>query len=1191
MDPDVPQHAPLTNLNARAEADAAALVLEEFEDAMERSSLQSNFLPDLSALSPTDAATVAIKAFAASPDPESQVVPAPLAPALAALATRSAGKYNGMLIELRKNAGRPDIALVLARFLWAQAPEREKALVAYGWTLVSVLQGTLRGKGVFAVTAKSPEHLSRVSRLAAETVALFLGEAASPAFGVVRETDVPAPASRQGAPSLADLASNEPSLVRFAASTLGTAQFPDAALTLLRALYDVGHRDSEWVTAYGWTIERAIRAHGKEPAQLVADADSTYVPALLEDVVRRLLPVSEGMHPLTVTDLVPPHSKDTLARLSKVIVGAPDQVRWTARLLRSAKRYGEGLELVRMLYRTDDTSDETAMEYGWSLMEAIRARDEEANRTKDTAASTALEEARRLTEEAAKLRLPLSEEGQKLGDYLRHYMVKHLDTEKHLADAYRELRARHTKSPDDLETLVQYGWTLHDCIDQSVNRLRDRRLVKLFRDELAALRFPETVPLTDTVTEQRARAFEKQFANLRTCQPRDLALADEFLKGLGEIRVVSREGNHAAAIAMAKRLLELNPTSLETKALLAREFAAVGDHQTAIQWWRECLEADPGSETHQKGLTWAIVDGIKAQADQPDPIRKPIIGTLISLTQTLPVAIRAAVASECHKIGALAWAFSLWARVLEEEPANVPYQTSLAWDIVRRLKELAAKDCGLPDRYEKIAKLVELFDRAPSIERPSVLYSMLLRRATDACNAGLVATGQSTQREIGMRYLNFVRAWGLRHLQDADFLPFEPAPGKSFPSLCEKVLSALYAATKVTEAADCAGWVADFMRPQMDRYPKQEWFPYYYGKLLVWAKRHADAREYLNQTARRKSSEFWVWSALADAYPDDRGQRVACLCRALQCAVKDEGYLVNLHEQLGDELRSTGQDSAARFEYDRSEAIRQSHNWRIRPRDPEFTAWHAATEPTTNNDLLYRELGARAETATLSALPRLPGNLEVRFHDPRKDRDVAVVGWLQSGAYKTTVVPLMRYPLLEDLARGAPLWVRVEHMQDREMICQLEPRAKGTPWDTYPMKGGVVVDVDLGMGISKAAIGYEQYCTIDHANHPEARSWRSGTLLQVGLPREQSVRGFPSVLVAIVAKELPPTDFIRHFDGDLTRNDRRGFGFVDDVFIPSGLVQTLPSDAVHVSGIALRGLDRPKNIPAWRALSVLPLTP
>ena len=433
--------------------------------------------------------------------------------------------------------------------------------------------------------------------------------------------------------------------------------------------------------------------------------------------------------------------------------------------------------------------------------------------------------------------------------------------------------------------------------------------------------------------------------------------------------------------------------------------------------------------------------------------------------------------------------------------------------------------------------------------------------------------------------------WDLRHLQEADLLPFEPEPGKTYPSLCEKVISTLYAAAKMTESAESAGWIAEFMRLHLERYPKQEWFPYYYGKLLVWAKRHADAREYLNQMARRKSSEFWTWSALADTYPDDREQRLACLCRALQCNVQDEGFLVNLHQQLGDELRAAGLDPAARFEYDRSDAIRKERNWRFGLRTPEYMAWHARTEPTPNNDSLYRELGAKAESAALSSLSRMKGNLEVRFHDRKKDKDVAVVGWEHGGVYKTGAVSLVRFPQLKKLPRGAPLWVRIEPMPDRNVICQIELRLEGSPWDMYPMKPGVVVDVDLTRGLSKAAIGYEQFCLIDHANHSESSSWPPGTILEVGLPRERPVGGFPSVLIATETTEIPPVDFILAFNGVLKRNDKKGFGFVGDVFVPSHLVDQLPKSAVHVSGIALRGLNRQKNIPSWRALAVLPATP
>ena len=131
--------------------------------------------------------------------------------------------------------------------------------------------------------------------------------------------------------------------------------------------------------------------------------------------------------------------------------------------------------------------------------------------------------------------------------------------------------------------------------------------------------------------------------------------------------------------------------------------------------------------------------------------------------------------------------------------------------------------------------------------------------------------------------------------------PREPKPekGKDFyPSILEDLAVGLYGIFKaksgllkgVTEQQKSwLLWAVDFLIGVYSRFD-DEWGDFRIGKLLVWSGDLERARSYILPTARKKPQEFWVWSLMADLFPD---KKVNCIARALTCPA-DEKYTVRV---------------------------------------------------------------------------------------------------------------------------------------------------------------------------------------------------------------------------------------------------------------------------------------------------------
>ena len=528
----------------------------------------------------------------------------------------------------------------------------------------------------------------------------------------------------------------------------------------------------------------------------------------------------------------------------------------------------------------------------------------------------------------------------------------------------------------------------------------------------------------------------------------------------------------------------------------------------------------------------------------------------------------------------------------EISPNDERTQTGAAWAFVRCVGILL-KDAKWSSKIENvILRGFDLFNRFTVLQKPSLVYSQLMRVFTK----GIKLAGKEVQWMVASKYVSFVKTWGTENFLQDDFKPFVPKdkPDKSYPSMVENVTAVLYRCAIVTSREGLTlvkdnPWVVEFVGKMVERFPSQQWYPYYYGKLLVELGQHEEARKYIIKTARRKLGEFWVWQMLAETYPDNIDRQLMCLCRALRCHVQDAVYLITVRSMLGKVLHAKGLDAEALLEFSTVDSLRAEKGWKVFSHGEDFAIWSQNVVPAKDNEGLYRKWGDLADEIVLESLPSENAIVTARFLDRERNEEIAKIWWLDDAGRRFEVrVKTRKFHELAKLTPGSPVRIWTDMIDGRRSVLKVEARRDGTRWDIYPKTIGILVSRDERKGISVFVIDENGgTCIGDWVKHPQVKTIPAGSLCEIVLVPNNN--GGRYLLDCHVADDVGYPVFVREYTGGIRIPEGKKFGFVgSDVFVPDSLVLATGAIAsgTNVQGIAARSYDRTKNRVSWKAVTL-----
>jgi tetratricopeptide (TPR) repeat protein len=384
-------------------------------------------------------------------------------------------------------------------------------------------------------------------------------------------------------------------------------------------------------------------------------------------------------------------------------------------------------------------------------------------------------------------------------------------------------------------------------------------------------------------------------------------------------------------------------------------------------------------------------------------------------------------------------------------------------------------------------------------------------------------------------------------------------------------------------------WAAEFVGQHYMSFPENEWCPYYYGQLLVKTGDLERARELILPIVRRKRGEFWAWDKLAATFGPDQGEiRLACLCKALQCGVKNEGFLVKIHQKLAQIFAELERFPEAKYETERAVQIREANDWKIpQPlRNMQSASWYSDAAAATNNDDLYREYAPRAEEIIYEDLPSLPAVVVHQMRSAQNRPGRTFIGYLHADEIKEVGIKTKLFACLAKAEQGRAMWVRIDSSGPKPVVVSVKER-DAERWDIIATQIGVVMHLNKEKGVTSVALDRNAFCLFHHDRFPEVQSIHPGTFVAVRALHDDR-RDMLRALSFEIKNETPPSSFCREFAGHLSVKDGHSFGFADqNVYIPGELISGNGlTDGDLIKGIAVMQLNKRRNEYGWRAVAV-----
>ena len=237
---------------------------------------------------------------------------------------------------------------------------------------------------------------------------------------------------------------------------------------------------------------------------------------------------------------------------------------------------------------------------------------------------------------------------------------------------------------------------------------------------------------------------------------------------------------------------------------------------------------------------------------------------------------------------------------LVSKVVEVELMRQKAWNFLRHCKEYYVKVEQVPSEADFFIE--ELYNIAITSVWQEIYEDEVLGSGLLSWYGNVLMKAEA--KALGGKALVILRALNLKKVPQSCLVRQSKDVGegqrkeKFFPATIEKFATAVFKIFKyeLTEKMtpisvtkkqkEWLAWVIQFIEDVYQIFPDEEWGDYRIAKLLLWSERLEEARAYVLNVVRQKTSEFWAWDLMAEVFPE---MSKSCLARAL-CCKADERY-------------------------------------------------------------------------------------------------------------------------------------------------------------------------------------------------------------------------------------------------------------------------------------------------------------
>ncbi|VGO14556.1 hypothetical protein PDESU_03119 [Pontiella desulfatans] len=509
-------------------------------------------------------------------------------------------------------------------------------------------------------------------------------------------------------------------------------------------------------------------------------------------------------------------------------------------------------------------------------------------------------------------------------------------------------------------------------------------------------------------------------------------------------------------------------------------------------------------------------------------------------------------------------------RVLQHQhPQDTDVDKAIAWEIWYLIVASLRQDD--PDR-QLIRNLLREYGRL-NVDKPSDIHSRILE-----------VTARAAHDDSFPSFCGFLHWWDVSNLRDDDFNPNTSNDGGTYPSVVERVIQGLGKVLKGEANLERVRFSAEFIRKHYEKYPEQNWFPYYLAIALIRSGKPDEARVLLIQIVRKKQTESWAWHHLSECYSAGDPIKLACLCKAVLCRAPQPQFLLSVRMDLAKELHVAGYNEVAKHEIETVVQVRNSNNWPIRGELLDITrsAWFLGAV-AKDGGVLFKKLALNATEVLTDGLPWHPANLGVKNVPVGKRKDMfAILDVRQEPDVVTSIfVKMKSFSDLLNSETGTALEVQFDDSSSKPVVVGLRLRS-GETWDIIPKTIALIVRVNNDKGVTTLLTETGVECFCFYNDLPPAHSLLPGTVVHCGIVPDQ---------------KRTKVRFIEPYNGIISssqwkdycgvfRPREKGGGHVDCIFVHANLSAGFNKGS-KVRGVAIKKLDTRNTRPWWDAVTAL----
>lgn len=529
--------------------------------------------------------------------------------------------------------------------------------------------------------------------------------------------------------------------------------------------------------------------------------------------------------------------------------------------------------------------------------------------------------------------------------------------------------------------------------------------------------------------------------------------------------------------------------------------------------------------------------------------------------------------SDLRNAGRTEDAYKKARELLVTHPDDYYLKNSFGWvlyDKVKAIVNRAREDASNAGSAGGAVRRLLLEYARLALPRPDLLFSLLL--------------SQTLRIPVKLDFLPAFLAWaGLESFRPEDYQAQHGQEDDTvFESLIEKAARVNAKAVRGGDEEKLKEFALSLLDKAIAEAEIQSVSWLQYGKALLLGElgRTDDARVLLLPFVREKRAEFWAWHALSKIEEKQNPELALALSAKASLTCSNEKFGLSVYEDVGRLAASAGKGGLARWATDRAVTIRQENGWRIPDslRTLIESDWYEAA-PTLEDPTSELKVCARAADQIVYAdCPRYEANFLGEFK-AKSGKLMLKVAVKEGGRAVEIVSPAKGLTGVENYRVGDAISVGVLHQEQRSTIIEMKPRTGGAEFDCLDSIYGIVDHQNREKGLVSIYISEDEFCLLPYPQFDSAREWAAGSPVLILCTRsEDRLRPYQAKIV-----KFQETEWITRISGDISIH-QKGFGFVNDVFIPPHLARTF-EDGREVSVVAVRKRNKKTNELGWTAVA------